>query len=154
MCKKKDIEEEKTLDTKVEVSKEEKEVRIPSEKVLFVGGQENFINKMRKLYPDWTYLGSEERNCKKVKGEYSLAIIKANHCSHNIIERALAHCGDVPVIYSNCTNVDRTVAEIKSSIKDSGLSFKASFEPFYFGLGGQFNANEYLMRIREYLKSA
>jgi len=107
-----------------QIPKEATEVVIPSENVLFVGGQENFVSKMRKIYPNWTYLECGERNCKKVKGNYSLAIIKANHCSHNIIERALAHCGDIPVIYSNCTNVDRTIEEIKNSIQLNGLSFK------------------------------
>ena len=93
------------------------DVIIPLKNVLFVGGQENFINKMKKLYPEWTYLDTDERNSGKIKGEYELAIIKANHCSHNIIERALSRCKDVPIIYSNATNVKRALEEIKSGLQ-------------------------------------
>jgi len=136
MCKKKKTEKCEKNEAQISVLSDEKSsggVIIPSENVLFVGGQENFINKMKKLYPGWTFLESGERNCKKVNGEYDLAIIKANHCSHNIIERALAHVGNVPIIYSNCTNVDRTIDEIKLGIETKGLRFKMCENATYFG---------------------
>jgi len=81
--------------------------------VLFVGGHVDFVKKVRKVYPTWTFLDSSEINSNKVKREYSLIIIQTNHVSHNIVERAKAFCKDIPVVYSNCTNVGRALGEAK-----------------------------------------
>jgi len=84
------------------------------QKVLFVGGHENFVKKLKRMYPAWTFLKPEEINCAKVKRDYALIIIQTNHVSHNIIERAKAFCKDIPVVYSNYTNVNRMLWETKA----------------------------------------
>ncbi|MDO5332031.1 MAG: hypothetical protein Q4E99_05055 [Bacillota bacterium] len=83
------------------------------ENVLFVGGHIDFVKKIRKEYPTWTFLDSSEINSSKVKKEYALIIIQTNHVSHNIVERAKAFCKDIPIVYSNCTNVSRALGEAK-----------------------------------------
>ena len=85
--------------------------KMPSN-VLFVGGKSNFINKMKQVYPEWVYIDSKERNCGKVKGDYRFVVVQTNYTSHNIIERVLAYCEGIPVIYSNHTNVNRVLDDI------------------------------------------
>lgn len=88
---------------------------LPSD-VLFVGGNVNFVKKLKKAYPSWVFIDPCERNCGKARGEFSLVVICANHTSHNIVERVMSRCKDVPVIYTNCTNVDRVTGEISERI--------------------------------------
>ena len=91
---------------------EDKNMDLP-QKVLFIGGHENFVKKVRQTYPGWTFLKPEEINSSKVKRDYALIVIQANHVSHNIIERAKAFCKDTPVVYANCTNINRVIGEAK-----------------------------------------
>jgi len=87
---------------------------LPDSKVLFIGGHKNFISKIKKKYPDWVYLKPEERNCKKVKGDFFFVVAKTDSISHNIVERAYAFLEkDVPTIYAKGTNVDRVVSGIE-----------------------------------------
>ena len=88
-------------------------------RILLIGGHEVFISKMKKIYPNWVYLSSEERNCKgKVSREYDLIVAKTDHMSHNIMEKALAHIDkNIPIIYSHATNINRTIAEIETGYK-------------------------------------
>ena len=90
---------------------------IPAENVLFIGGHESFVSKMKKIYPGWTYLNPSERNCNKVKGDYTAIVIKFDHVSHNIIERALSFCKGTPIIYSRCTNLNRSLDEISTGFQ-------------------------------------
>ena len=90
---------------------------IPYNNVLFIGGHEREIAKLKLKYPEWTFLRPEERNSNKVKKNFDLVIAKSDHVSHNIIERALAFVpDDVPVIYSNATNISRIENEIANQI--------------------------------------
>lgn len=94
---------------------EDRESILP-QRVLFIGGHENFIKKVRQIYPSWTFLKPEEINSSKVKRDYALIVIQTNHVSHNIIERAKAFCKDAPVVYSNCTNVNRAINELTNML--------------------------------------
>ena len=92
--------------------------KLPDKNVLFIGGHENEIAKLKLRHPEWTFLGAKERNSNKVKRDFDFVVAKVDHVSHNIIERALAFIpDDVPVIYSNVTNIDRMEHEILTQIE-------------------------------------
>lgn len=91
---------------------------LPDKNILFIGGHENEIAKLKLRHPEWTFLGPKERNSNKVKRDFDFVVAKVDHVSHNIIERALAFVpNDVPVIYSNATNINRVELEIASQIE-------------------------------------
>jgi len=94
-------------------------IPLKNARILLIGGHEIFIAKMKKIYPNWVYLSSEERNCKgKVSREYDLIVAKTDHMSHNIMEKALAHVDkNIPIIYSHATNINRTIEEIEAGYK-------------------------------------
>ena len=95
-----------------------KNIILPNERVLFIGGHENFISKFKKAYPGWVYLNPEERNCKKVRGDFLFVVAKTDHLSHNILERAYAFLDkNVPTIYTKSTNVNRAVLEIEEGYR-------------------------------------
>lgn len=89
------------------------ETAIRDARILFVGGQEQYIKKMKNVYPDWTYLSMSERNTSKVKGNFDAVVIKNDHVSHNIVEKVMKYCKDTPVVYCKYSNVDRSIDEIK-----------------------------------------
>lgn len=90
-------------------------IPLENARILLIGGHEIFVSKMKKIYPNWVYLSSEERNCKgKVSRDYDLIVAKTDHMSHNIMEKALAHVDkNVPIVYSHATNISRTIEEIE-----------------------------------------
>ena len=91
---------------------------LPKDRVLFIGGHENFISKFKKEYPGWVYLTTEERNSNKVRGDFLFVVAKTDHLSHNILERAYAYLDkNVPTIYTKSTNVNRAVHEIQEGYK-------------------------------------
>ena len=90
------------------------DIVLPADGVLFIGGHENFISKLKQAYPGWTYLNPEERNSLKVKGDFKLVVAKTDHLSHNILERAYAYVSrDIPTVYTKSTNINRALLEIK-----------------------------------------
>ena len=94
-------------------------IPLENARILLIGGHEIFVSKMKKIYPKWVYLSSEERNYKgKVSRDYDLIVAKTDHMRHNIMEKALAHVDkNVPIIYSHATNINRTIEEIEMGYK-------------------------------------
>lgn len=94
-------------------------IPLKNARILLIGGHEVFVSKMKKIYPNWVYLSSEERNCKgKISREYDLIVAKTDHMSHNIMEKALSHMNkNIPIIYSHATNINRTIEEIEAGYK-------------------------------------
>lgn len=80
---------------------------LPKERVLFLGGHENMLKKLRQRYPGWTYIGDENFSQMSLNLSIDICFVWYKHLSHKVTEMVQRKTkGIVPVIYLNATNMD------------------------------------------------
>lgn len=89
---------------------------LPKTGVMFVGGHPNFIKKLKDVYPNWAYIGSE--NAPELLKQYSkleMCFIYTGHVSHPVYWDVLnsAKSSGAPYSFVKGTNLDRVITEMR-----------------------------------------
>lgn len=89
-----------------EVIEPDREVlaRLPESGVVFVGGHENLVNKLKLKYPKWSFISAEFKEIGPVRPDYILVYTK--HMSHKAWSRMKRAYPNVPRIYVYGTNTN------------------------------------------------
>lgn len=91
------------------------DIDLPENGILFVGGHENMVKKLKALYPGWKYVAADQTFGSRSMGSTVFAFVWSNHLSHktyNYYVNALP--ADVPVFFLDATNIDLLQAQAKS----------------------------------------
>ena len=83
---------------------------------MFVGGHPNFVKKLKDVYPNWAYIGSE--NAPELLKQYSkleMCFIYTGHVSHPVYWDVLnsAKSSGAPYSFVKGTNLDRVITEMR-----------------------------------------
>lgn len=87
-------------------------VELPETGIVFVGGHVNLTNKLRELFPKWTFLSGSvnANNIKRNQPKYAFIWYKyMSHPLYNAVKQGI----DVPIIYLQSTNMDKLILEMK-----------------------------------------
>ena len=102
-----------------------KDVNLPSNNVLVLGGHIITVNKLRERYPNWTFIhpGSARTGMKKTN--YEIAFVFTDYISHSLYRKATMMIGEeTPRVYIHLTNVAAIETEMKYGYFNSVLSPK------------------------------
>ena len=89
---------------------------LPKTGVMFVGGHPNFVKKLKDVYPNWAYIGSE--NAPERLKQYSkleMCFIYTGHVSHPVYWDVLnsVKSSGAPYSFVKGTNLDRVITEMR-----------------------------------------
>ena len=90
------------------------DLKLPKDKVLFVGGNPNMTKKLRQSYPGWQYINSTNPNA-PLPEDVDVIFVMTNHTlSHGLWERVnkFYSCRD-QMRYVQATNLEKLVEEMK-----------------------------------------
>ena len=115
--------QETDLSAKKELENYENIVLPEDSSVLFLGGVENFINKMKLIHPNWRYVSTHIRAgmdvAKTAGSRISCVFFFYKHISHSISWSILENLGpEIPVIYVDAQNLNRAELAMKKGWKD------------------------------------
>lgn len=91
---------------------------LPEDNVVFFGGSTNMQKKLRQIYPNWSFIGSEG-----ISSSYSIptnpcvVFLWTNHMSHGMQCSVNARVGDAEKVYVTRTNLDALIREMKIGYK-------------------------------------
>ena len=87
---------------------------LPEKGVLFLGGHENMVKKLRQEFPKWTYISSDKlRRCSSIN--HKIIFYWTNHSSHSIMEYVYSKkSDDAVVLYVTATNIPMLIAEMRT----------------------------------------
>lgn len=104
-----------------EPSSEEMIRLIKDRKIMIIGGHENWVYKLRNMFPKWTYLSPKEQGTIPVSVVSGTEVIYffSNHICHPQYNRFLnaARVKNIPVKYISKVNVNDNIRQIYSDIK-------------------------------------
>ena len=93
------------------------EKMLPLTNVLFLGGHQNMTKKLRKLYPDWTYVTDDHFNRRSNITQPTI-FFWTGHSSHKMMRFVYSRLpADAKVIYVTATNLERLTNEMKQEYK-------------------------------------
>lgn len=96
-----------------EISYSETDVGFP-ERVLFVGGSQSFVNRIKARHPDWTFVTMDDGLKAKSRPAVDMIVIYCKYLSHQYMRHWYAAVSDnIPRIYVTSTNLDIVDSEIK-----------------------------------------
>lgn len=89
-------------------------VDLPERGVLFLGGHPNLIKKLKRIYPDWTYLGLKDIAQMRVDRSVDLCYIWSKHLSHTATKMVVRNIREAfPTVYLEATNLKRLESEMR-----------------------------------------
>ena len=92
-----------------------KENKLPTKGVLFLGGHQNMIKKLKQYFPDWTYLTDDQlKRCSNI--HQSIVFYWTSHGSHKLMRYVFSKLQeDVNIIYVTATNLPRLISEMENT---------------------------------------
>ena len=105
-------------------SEEIEEFLLPEENIIFAGGHQNLIKKLKFRYPEWLYINDHDPDALSFmqdttdQTKLKAVVFWAEHMSHvidNKVRKQLTN--KVPVIYVRATNLDKLEAQIKAGLQ-------------------------------------
>ena len=101
-----------TDDAAADVDKNEAEIQqtkiqLPDERILFLGGHENMLKKLRQKHPGWTYIGDDSSTKITWDMTFDVCFIWYKHLSHKAFLTVQNRVDNrAPIIYLNSTNLE------------------------------------------------
>lgn len=85
---------------------------LPDDGVVFLGGHENMVKKLRERYPRWTFLADE--STQTVPTNVDIVYVWSGHLSHPLWKRVIDAIGSrEKLLYVQATNLDRLKEEMQ-----------------------------------------
>lgn len=110
-------EEQEEIEPATEAEFEESLPELPSKNVVFVGGAPNTQKKLRQIFPDWDFVGSEG-----VTSSYTMStkpdviFLWTGYMAHGMLQSVEARI-EAPRVYLKRTNIDAMIEEMRSGYK-------------------------------------
>lgn len=113
------IEREELEKTEIAAETEPDETlpELPSKNVVFVGGAPNTQKKLRQIFPDWDFVGSEG-----ITSSYTMStkpdvmFLWTKYMAHGMLQSVEARI-EAPRVYLKRTNIDAMIEEMRSGYK-------------------------------------
>ena len=92
---------------------------LPLKGVLFLGGHQNMIKKLRQQYPKWTYITDDQlRRCTSVN--QTVIFYWTGHSSHKMMRYVYSKLPDnANVIYVTATNLPLLIAQMQCTYQQA-----------------------------------
>lgn len=85
---------------------------LPKSGVLFLGGHQNMVKKLRQIFPDWEYI-SDDLFKRGTLGNITTIFFWTAHSSHSMMEFINARKGeDLSYTFVTATNINRLISEM------------------------------------------
>lgn len=93
-------------------------IDLPDSDVVFLGGHSRMINKLKQIYPKWTYVNDDDYKMNTTGYPGKVLFFWANHISHGMQEKIYCEHGkETPIVYVKATNIDLLQREMKLGYK-------------------------------------
>lgn len=88
-------------------------MELPQKGVLFLGGHQNMIKKLRQQFPKWTYITDDQlKRCSSIN--QTVIFYWTKHSSHKMMQYVYSRLPDnVSIIYVSATNLSLLIAEMQ-----------------------------------------
>lgn len=94
------------------------EKTLPETGILFLGGHETLVNKIKKLHPGWTFVCDGNKRTIYDMSGYKAAFVCAKYLSHKLYYRFTSKLtDDIPVLYVSATNIEKLETEMSESYR-------------------------------------
>lgn len=103
--------EEMNTDLTVEEMKEDLKKR----NVIIIGGHQNWNNKMKAIFPDWTYIAAEQKVVTETMiANKELVLVFEEHCKHSLYYKVISSLGENTKLgyIGKSVNIDLCVEKI------------------------------------------
>ena len=104
-----------------ELSSSEIEAYLKEKKICLIGGHENWIKKLRQIFPDWRYIRPNIFQMKDVSElkKYDCVFMFTDHLDHRTYQRFMAVVREahLPIGYVTSVNLDRGMRQIYQTMK-------------------------------------
>ena len=89
--------------------------QLPQKGVLFLGGHQNMIKKLRQQFPKWTFVSDDQlKRCGSVN--HTLVFYWTGHSSHKMMQYVYSKLSENSnVLYVAATNLPRLIEEMRCS---------------------------------------
>lgn len=98
-----------------ELTLEEMEEDLRQRNVAIIGGHQNWNNKMKAIFPDWTYIAAEQKVVSEsMLSKKELVLVFEEHCKHSLYFKVISSLGqDTKLGYiGKSVNIDLCVKKI------------------------------------------
>lgn len=98
-----------------ELTLEEMEEDLKERNVAIIGGHQNWNNKMKAIFPDWTYIAAEQKVVSEsMLSKKELVLVFEEHCKHSLYFKVISSIGqDTKLGYiGKSVNIDLCVKKI------------------------------------------
>ena len=102
-------------------------IELPKKRVLLLGGHVRTMNKLKELYPEWTYVNPDTQRTGIEKTEYDIIFCLSEYISHSQFKQVMKRLDGIPIYYSGSSNVDQIIKAFKKGYFDY-LSKQAKIE--------------------------
>ena len=90
---------------------------LPKDNVVFLGGAPNLVKKLRQIYPDWSYVGSEGiTSSYSIPSNPIICFCWSKYMSHAMTYSVGARI-DAPIAYVTKTNIEALEREMREGFK-------------------------------------
>lgn len=92
---------------------------LPENRILFAGGHDILVNKLKQIHPDWSYLDDDSNfNSAYCRKDVDCVFIWDKHLSHIVFRNLKSVLGHVPFYYVKSTNLDMLEQEMRRQYWD------------------------------------
>lgn len=111
--------------SKVNVEKDSiADIDLPDSDVVFLGGHSRLINKLKQIYPGWTFINDDDYKMNTAGYPGKILFFWSNYISHGMQEKIYREHGkETPIVYVKSTNIELLQREMK-------LGYKAALSKF------------------------
>ena len=110
--------DEEALLKELELEERLASVELPTKRVLLLGGHVRTTNRIKELYPDWTYVNPNTQRTNVEKTEYDVIFCLNKYIAHKQYWQAMKRGEGIPIYYSTSSNVDQILKAFKLGYLD------------------------------------
>lgn len=89
---------------------------LPEKGVLFLGGHQNMVKKLKQRFPKWIYISEDKMRHYPNNTKHRIVFYWTNHTSHSITERICKKLSeDTVILYVTATNIPLLITEMQNN---------------------------------------
>lgn len=91
---------------------------LPKTGVVFLGGHQTLVSKLKKLHPKWTFINDTSKRLIPDLNSYKIAFVFNKHLSHKLFYRFNSTINEnASIVYVTSTNIEKLEAEMSESYR-------------------------------------